>query len=611
MLVGAPFADPNGYDSGATYVVFGKAAGFGPSLELSALDGANGFRLIGAEAFDISGISLGAARDVNGDGFDDLLIGAIGAVPHGTHSGATYVVFGKAAGFGPNLDLSTLDGTNGFKLSGVDAFDYAGRSVSGAGDFNGDGFDDLIIGAAGFDFFGIHSGASYVVFGKASGFTPNLELSSLNGINGFKVSGLAVGDYLGDSVSSAGDVNGDGFDDILVGAPGAGPHGEHSGASYVIFGSFAAAVGISGGAVDEGDNAMSGIAFTVSLSAATTESIGVHYRTENGTAVAGSDFLGVTDELLTFSPGEISKTITIQVLGDTFHEVDETFSVVLSDPSYGAIIYAGVGVGTIFDDDAAPVVSIAGGSVVEGDNGTTGLTFTVSLSEASGLPTSLRLATADGTAQAGSDYMALTPGKLAFAPGETTKTITINVLGDTAIEDRETFSLLLSDPNGATIGEGTAIGTILNDDTALSIIGPAECLEGDSGIQPFVFTVTLEKASALPVTLGYAAVDGTATGGTDFSIPAIDAQVTFAPGETMKTITINVLGDTAIEDHETFSVLLSNASGAIISNGTATGTILNDDTALSIIGPAEGLEGDSATAPFVLLSVWRRHRRCP
>jgi Ca2+-binding RTX toxin-like protein len=141
--------------------------------------------------------------------------------------------------FPANVDLSSLDGSNGFTLNGVGPNDSAGFSVASAGDVNGDGFDDVIVGAYKADPNypnGTDSGASYVVFGKASGFAANIELSSLDGSNGFKLSGVAEGDVAGDSVASAGDVNGDGFADLIVGAPEADSHGKRSGASYLIYG---------------------------------------------------------------------------------------------------------------------------------------------------------------------------------------------------------------------------------------------------------------------------------------------------------------------------------------------------------------------------------------
>jgi hypothetical protein len=234
IVVGAPGADPNGADSGAGYVVFGKASGFDATMRLSDLDGSNGFRLNGVAAYDRLGRVFSNAGDVNGDGLDDLIIGVYTADPNGRNSGASYVVFGKSSGFSATLELSILDGENGFRLDGFFENNNLGRSVSGAGDVNGDGLDDLIIGAYGAN--RIDSGSSYIVFGKSSGFDATMDLSSLNGSNGFRLDRVARGDEVGYSVSNAGDVNGDGLADLIIGAPNADSNSDSSGSSYVVFG---------------------------------------------------------------------------------------------------------------------------------------------------------------------------------------------------------------------------------------------------------------------------------------------------------------------------------------------------------------------------------------
>ena len=251
LLIGASNADPGGVtNSGAAYLVFGgPALGSSPVVELSSLDGSDGFILRGGAASDNAGVSLSAAGDVNADGFADIIIGANNADPEGVSgAGEAYVVFGgPSVGAGGSLQLSSLSGADGFVIRGIDASDSAGISVASAGDFNGDSFPDLLIGASNADPNGIsNAGEAYVVFGGPGiGASGVVKLSGLTGPDGFVINGIDTSDNSGFAVAGVGDVNGDGVDDVLIGARYADPLGVNSaGEAYIVFGG--AGVGASG-----------------------------------------------------------------------------------------------------------------------------------------------------------------------------------------------------------------------------------------------------------------------------------------------------------------------------------------------------------------------------
>ncbi len=240
LVIGAPGASPHGAESGAAWVLFGRntavSGNFASAISLAALNGTDGFQINGEALLNVAGTTVAAAGDINHDGVDDLLITANRASPNGVRSGQSYIVFGHTGAFSANFELNALDGTNGFQMNGAAADDYAGWSASGIGDMNGDGVDDFVIGAFGVDANGASSGAAYVVFGHSGAFAANIELSSLNGTNGFRLTGAAAGDRAGNSVSSAGDINGDGFADLAIGSYGVDTNGAYSGAVYVVFG---------------------------------------------------------------------------------------------------------------------------------------------------------------------------------------------------------------------------------------------------------------------------------------------------------------------------------------------------------------------------------------
>jgi hypothetical protein len=208
--------------------------------------------------------------------------------------------------------------------------------------------------------------------------------------------------------------------------------------------------------------------FTVSLSWPSAQTVSATYASASGTATSGVDFTAASGPV-TFAPGATSQTVAVAVLDDTLDEDDETFTVALSAPVNGSIGTA-TGTATVTDDDATPSLSVAGVSVTEGDSGTVNAVFPVTLSAASGRTVTVAFATANGTAIAGTDFVAAS-GTVTFAAGVVAQSITVAVTGDILVEPSETFTVTLSSPTAASIAAAQATATISDDDVLATAVG--------------------------------------------------------------------------------------------------------------------------------------------
>ena len=223
-----------------------------------------------------------------------------------------------------------------------------------------------------------------------------------------------------------------------------------------------ATVNINNVSTQEGDAGETDAVFTVSISQPPTDTVVIDAASTDGTAHEPGDYGAMTTRL-TFAPGESSKTVVVKVHGDTVDEADENYFVNLTVVSGDVVLGDGQGEGTIVDDDPLAALAVGDASVTEGNSGTTTATFPVTLSSPSGKTVSVDWHTADGTAQAPSDYSS-TGGTLTFDPGVTTKQVSVSVNGDTQVEPDETFLVQLTNETNATVEDGTGVGLIVNDD---------------------------------------------------------------------------------------------------------------------------------------------------
>lgn len=349
--------------------------------------------------------------------------------------------------------------------------------------------------------------------------------------------------------------------------------------------------------------------FTVTLSPGGNPAVTVKWSTANDTATSGSDYTGSTWQNITFTPGETSETVTVPITNDTADEPDEIFYVDIehentSNPNNPTIVKAR-GIGTIVDNDEPPPpqLSIEAAKTVGESDGT--VTFNVTLSASSTQTVTVQYATANGSATAGSDYMA-SSNTLTFTPGDTSETITVNITNDGMDEPDETFTVTLSSPTNATIAAAQGTATITDNDAAPAFsISDVSFSEGNSGDTNFVFTVSVVGTSYQAITVNYAASPGTASNGSDYN--PTSGSLTFPAGSSAsQTITVPVKGDTNVEPDETFTVTLSGQTGgSTLTDGSGTGTILNDDstTPQLRVAPATYTVGESAGTVTITLTM--------
>ena len=319
------------------------------------------------------------------------------------------------------------------------------------------------------------------------------------------------------------------------------------------------------------------IHFPISVTGTSASAVTVSWTTEDGTALAASDYTAASGTL-TIAAGTTERQITITLLKDDTAESDETFSVVLSGAS-GAALTDTTGVGTI-TEGALPVVSVATATASED---AASMTFTVSLDKLAAADVRVRYQSSDVTATVDEDYLEAS-GFLTIASGSMTGEVSVSIVADSFDEPNETLRISLSDARNATLGTSQATGTIEDDDPLPSLsIGDADAAEGGT----LNFAVSLSPSSRRQVTVQYTTADGTATVEQDYT--SASGTLTFEPGQETKRLFVTLLQDSVHEGSETLSVTLSQPGNADVSetSGSGTGTILDDDTRAVDVRPTE------------------------
>ncbi|MBL8058839.1 MAG: proprotein convertase P-domain-containing protein, partial [Anaerolineales bacterium] len=362
------------------------------------------------------------------------------------------------------------------------------------------------------------------------------------------------------------------FTVALAGVSGATLGAPSSAAVVIVENDAPPVIQFSAAAYAAAENAGAAV-ITATITGARAVPAAVTFATADLSARAGSDYTARLGQLV-FAPADTALTFTVPITDEGVYEGNESLALALSAPISATLAGGNPVTLTLQEVTLAPQVDITSVSVAEGNAGTTSAVFTVTLTGPTALTATVAYQTANGTAQAGTDYQPGS-GTLSFPAGTTTRTIAVPVTGETLYEAAETFTVSLSSLVNARAGTLSGLGTILNDDQPPTVnLSAASYVVGEKGAT-LVITVSLSAASALPAQVSANWGGGTATAGQDYT--AGGSSLNFAPGVTLRTFNVPILDDTVYEDNETFTVTLSAPSGLQLGAVSAAGVIIAEN----------------------------------
>jgi hypothetical protein len=343
------------------------------------------------------------------------------------------------------------------------------------------------------------------------------------------------------------------------------------------------------------------VAFTVNLNSPQSGPVRVTFNTVDGTAKAGTDYVARSG-VLTFAPGETSRTILVELVEDQAREASEQFGIVLSD-AVGAALATANAVGTIHDGDPAPVLSVSNPLA---DEASGQAVFVLGLDRPSATSVTLDFTLLGSTAVPGGDFLPQS-GSVTFAPGETTKTVTVDLIDDGLPEVDESFQLAVANLAGATLAAGGGVATVAGDRPAPAVsptlrVEDAAATERDGTLD---FIVRLDAPATAEVRVDYRTDEGTAAEGAGGDFLGTFGTLVFAPGETLKHVTVNLVNDDRVEHPEGFRLVLEDPVNAYIEAGSAVGTLFDDETVLPVVSVSDLVVDESDPAAVFVVTLDR------